>query len=265
MSNDGSVDMVKSDFADVVKIFVNTENKLSAGQNLGFKNSKGDYIVHVGTDCFPTSKALLELMSFIKSYPDTGIATGKIVMRDGTLDWDAHRGIPRPWTSLSHFLQLDKLLPKNKFFSAYFMSYENLTAPHEIGTCISHFMFIPRTAYEKVGLWDTNYMLYGEDIDFCYRMKKAGYKVMYVPSAEILHYKGAGVGRKTTRDLQNASRRDVKHLKKIRAETTRAMRLFYTDHLAKEYPWLVNTLVYSGIYVLQSLRNVSYSIKNLIS
>jgi GT2 family glycosyltransferase len=262
-STDGSYELVNSLFGDKVLIFRNDVNKLSAAHNFGYKESKGDYILHLGTDCFPKADAIKYLMEFIASNPDTGVVTAKIVLRDGSLDWDAHRGIPTPWVSLAHFLTLDKIFKGNALFDGYFLTSENFSQPHEIGTCISHFMMIPRTVYEKVGLWDTRYVLYGEDIDYCYRVKKAGYKVMYIPQIEVLHYKGAGVGRATTKDLTNASRSDKKHLKKIRNETTRAMKLFYQTHLASQYPFVVNVLVYSGISLLQFVRNIVFTLQTI--
>jgi GT2 family glycosyltransferase len=264
ISTDNSVEMVEKTFGDKVTLVRNPENKLPAGHNLGFKASKGDYIMHVGTDAYPTAFALKKLMEYMDNHKDVGISTAKIVLRDGSLDMDAHRGVSTPWSSLMHWTYMDRLFPKSKLTNGYFLGYKDFSKPHEIDVCISHFMLVQREAYEKTGLWDETYFMYGEDLDFCYRMQEAGYKIMYIPTVEVLHFKGAGVGRKTTADLNNKSRRDKKHLAKVRTATIAAMKLFYKKHMEKKYPAPVNWLVYFGIYCLETFRKVMFKLRGNI-
>ncbi|MBI2414577.1 glycosyltransferase family 2 protein [candidate division WWE3 bacterium] len=260
-SYDGSTEEISSLFSLQVTLIKNPQNSLSSGHNLGFMASSGEYIVHLGTDCFPTADAINSLINYMDEHSDVGISTGKVTLRDGSLDMDSHRGLVTPWVALTHLSGLDKLFPTSRLFSGYFLGYMDMSKPHGIDTCISHFMFIRRVAYLKVGLWDTAYIVYGEDLDFCFRMKQANYKIMYLPDVKILHYKGAGVGRKTTSDLVNASRSDKKHLFKIRQETTRAMKIFYKTHLAKNYPFFINWLVYLLIFMLAKTRELMYLVR----
>jgi hypothetical protein len=260
-STDGSAEMVESNFGQSVKLIRTENNGLSAGHNLGYKSSRGEYIVYLGTDAYPTARAMEMIIEYMDRHEKAGICTPKLVLRDGSLDMDAHRGHSTPWTSLSHWLFLDKIFPKSKFFNGYFMGYKDFSKPHEIDVCISHFMFVRREAHEKVGLFDESFFLYGEDLDFCYRMQQAGYKVMYLSNIEVLHFKGATVGRKATADLDNAARRDKKHLSRLRLETTKAMKKFYKKHLEKKYPAPLNWLVYLGIFLLEKLRVVLFALR----
>lgn len=123
-----------------------------------------------------------------------GIATVALRLRDGMLDMDAHRGFPTPWASLTHFSGLSRTLPHSPFFNQYFLGGRDSTQPHEIDLCISHFLFVRRTLFDAIGPWDEDFFLYGEDVDFCYRTKAAGYKIMYLPQFTVTHYKGASVG-----------------------------------------------------------------------
>lgn len=260
-SKDGSADMVDQEFSDKV-ILIRNENKgLSHGHNRGLEKSTGDVLVYLGTDAYPKPEAMEKILEYLKDNPDTGVLTPKLILRDGSLDMDAHRGRLDPWVALTHWSGLGKIFPKSKLFNKYYLGYKDFNQPHEIDVCISHFMVIPRKVHDDIGIWDENYFLYGEDLDICYRAQKAGYKVIYLGNVEVLHYKGAGVGRKSTSDLQNASRSDKKHLKSIRRETTKAMKYYYNKHLAKGYPFLLNWLVYLGIFLMDLLRSTLYLLK----
>ena len=92
------------------------------------------------------------------------------------------------------------------------MEYLDLDTVHEIDACISHFMFVNPKVHEKIGGWDESYFLYGEDIDFCYRVKEAGFKVVYMGDTKVLHYKGASVGRDTSKDIESAMNRDFDYV-----------------------------------------------------
>ncbi len=100
--------------------------------------------------------------------------------------------------------------------------------------------------------WDEDFFFYGEDLDLCWRIKEAGYKVMFYPHVKITHHKGASSGlRKESENITTASEETRKRLL---PETTRAMRLFYQKHYEKRYPWLISQLVYFGINILERIR-----------
>ncbi|HSX39785.1 MAG TPA: glycosyltransferase, partial [Candidatus Saccharimonadales bacterium] len=182
----------------------------------------------------------------------------KLLLRSGKLDMDAHRGFPTPWAAITHFSKLNKLFPESATLNQYFLAGRDMNSPHEIDLCISHFMLIKNEVFAKVGLWDETYFVYGEDVDFCYRVKQAGFKIMYLPQFSAVHYKGATVGiRKETSDIQNAATQSVETRKRMKLETTRAMKLFYEKHYSKKYPLIVRQFVYTGISFLESLRNLS--------
>jgi len=107
----------------------------------------------------------------------------------------------------------------------------------------------PRPAW-----WDEDFFFYGEDLDLCWRVKEAGYKVMFYPHVKIIHHKGGSSGiREESQDVSKASKETKK---RILPETTRAMRLFYQKHFQKKYPRFVTLLVFAGISVLEKIRTV---------
>lgn len=286
-SPDGSADLIEKEFGNEsrVKLIRGKNNGLSAGYNLGLKYFSGDYIVYLGTDAFPTKEVLEGLVDFMDKNPEVGISTPKLYTRDGVVDIDAHRSFPTPWVAITHFSYLDRLFPKSRLFGRYSRKYEDFNSVHEIDACISHFMFVRPEVHEKIGGWDEDFFLYGEDIDFCYRVKQAGFKVMYVGNLAVLHYKGAGVGRNTSKDIDNAMNTDfdkisfkgetiskysedglnnssksgVKSTKKwlktkISKESTSAMKTFYKKHYSGKYPFFLNWLVLFGIWMNEKIR-----------
>jgi GT2 family glycosyltransferase len=193
------------------------------------------------------------LAQYLSVNPSVAVATAALRLRDGTLDLDAHRGFPTPWASLTHFSGLNRLLPHSRRFNQYFLGDRDLQTPHEIDLCISHFMFTRRAVLAQLGGWDENFFLYGEDVDLCYRVKAAGYRIMYLPQFEVLHYKGASVGiRKQSSDITTAS---VETKLRVTALSTEAMARFYRKHLYQQYPRWVSYGVLQGIRLLGALRS----------
>lgn len=242
-SKDGSAEMIKKKFPEV--ILIESENVgLAAGSNLGLKKTSGDYILYLGSDAFPEVGSLDGLMDYMEKDAVLGVATCKLLTRDGKYDMDAHRGFPTLWVSFTYFSKLYKLFPKSHLFGGYFMEYENFEVPHEIDLCISHFMLVKRKVFEKVGEWDTRFFVFGEDVDFCYRVKEADFKIMYLPQWTCLHLKGATIGlRKESKDVTKASPETIKRMKIVRAQ---ARYLFYEKFYSTRYPklflWLIKFL-----------------------
>lgn len=246
-SPDGSAQMVKDEFSKDKfpwLTLIECPNKgLAYGYNQAREQATGDYQLYMGPDAFP-EKGTLEGMVDWMELPQNekvGIATCKLVQRDFQLDMDAHRGFPTPWVAISHFLGLDAVFPKSKFFNGYFMGWENMEAPHEIDLCISHFMMIRKEVFNDLGKWDEDYFLYGEDVDLCWRAKAAGWKIYYVPMWTAVHYKGASVGvRKSTQDVTTATPETKLKMHKTSAN---AMKIFYNKHWKDKYPmWLQKSI-----------------------
>ncbi len=262
-SPDGSAEMMKKEFPKDkypwVTLIEAPNNGLAASSNIGLEKAVGDYLLYMGSDAFPEKGTIEGMVDYMEEHKDVGIATCKLLQRDFQLDMDAHRGFPTPWTAISHFLWLDRLLPRSKIFNGYFMGWENMEAPHEIDLCISHFMLIRKNVFSDVGKWDTDFFLYGEDVDFCWRAKQKGWKIMYLPMWTTVHYKGASVGvRKTTKDVTTAS---AETKLKMHKTSAKAMKIFYDKHWKKRYPKILRGLVFLAINTIEVYRTALTKIK----
>ncbi len=265
-SSDGSAEMVEKEFTRV-KLLKLPNNGLAFALNKCFEAATGDYYLYLGTDAFPKENTIKGLVDYFEepSHAGVGAATVKLLLRSGVQDMDGHRGFPTPFASMSHFLGLDKLFPKSETFARYFMTYEDLEKEHEIDTCITHFLFVSAKAAQKVGKWDDKtFFLYGEDIDYCYRIKEAGFKIMYLPQFRAEHWKGVTIGiRKESQDV--AMRVPVVKFRdreltlgKFRVElqrlSTNAMELFYRKHYNNKYPLIVGLFVIATVRIFKVYR-----------
>lgn len=251
--DDGTTSVIRDSFA-WMKVISQGNVGLAAGSNLGFDASTGDYILYLGSDAFPKKGVIEALVKYMDDHTDVGIATVKLVLRDGRIDMDAHRGFPTPWAALTHFLGLNTLFPKSKIFNQYFLGYMDMNIEHEIDMCIAHFMFIRREVFDSVGRWDETFFLYGEDVDFSYRVKKKGWKIMYLPQLDSIHYKGLSVGvRKETADITKA---DPNTKRRVRKNSVEAMKLFYDKHYKDVYPLPIRFAVLTGVWLIGLIRGI---------
>ena len=188
-STDGSVDYLKPLFPAVQWIECHHNLGFSRANNLILRQLDCDYILLLNPDTIVGENTLKHVVAFLDTHPDAGAVGVKMLNSNGTKALESRRGVPTPMTALYKMLGLCKLFPKHPKFGHYYMSdmswEEN--APIEIvsGACF----FTKKSILDEVGLLDQAFFMYGEDIDFAYRILKAGYTNWYIP-ATILHYKG---------------------------------------------------------------------------
>ena len=232
-TTDGSRKIIKEEYP-WVKLIEGENVGLSKAYNKGYRSTNSPYILFLGMDALPEKGAIKTLVNYFENHSDVGAATCKLIKGDGTLDMDAHRAFPTPWISLTKFLGLNKLFPKSQTFNRYFLPGRDMSKPHEIDMCISHFFFIRREVLDELNGFDEDYFLYGEDVDLCYRVKQAGWKIMYLPQCQATHLKGGSVGiRKTTRDQV---KKPLEHRLKMQSLTVDAMEKFLRKHYMDKYP-----------------------------
>lgn len=255
-SKDGTGDMVRAKFPKV-KLIENPQNLgFSKANNQALKKAQGKYALILNPDTILEKDTLPVTKKFFDEHRDAGFVTCRVELKDGSLDRDCRRRFPTPWRAFTHFSQLSKLSPK--LFGEYYMDDVDPTQPHEIDACVGAFMFTTSEIIKKIGYFDEDYFFYGEDLDLCYKARKAGFKIYYTPETKIIHYKGASSG------IKKHSEHLVKSDKstKIRAlrESTRAMELFYNKNYRNIYPRIITLLVILAIKIVTQARILKASL-----
>lgn len=236
-SKDQSLEKARNKFPE----FHYTINKDNLGfgkaNNLLLKKLKTKYLLILNPDTEIGSGVLSFMLKFMEENPVVGAASCRVDLSDGSLDLASHRGFPTPLSSFRYYFLGDD--------SLYHLSNRSMAEVHEVDAISGAFFLTKKTVLEMVGYFDEDYFMYAEDIDLCFRIKKAGFKVMYVPYVSVIHHKGVSSGLKkhsqeiTTADLETRRRSlDAFYL---------AMKIFYRKHYQNKYPFFINWLVYLGI------------------
>lgn len=241
-STDGSADMVRAEFPTVEVIASPTNGGFSYGNNLGLRHlgyhNAGQvadhaprYALLLNPDTEVPSTSLFEMARYMDAHPQIGVAGPKLVLEDGSLDKACRRSFPSPTVAFYHFSGLAKLFPNSPHFARYNMTFVDENQEIEVDSVVGAYMQVRRDAIQAVGLLDETFFMYGEDLDWAYRIKQAGWKVFYHPQVTVKHIKRA------------ASRRS----QKAQFEFQRAMWLFYQKHYQAKTPAWLDSLVRLGL------------------
>lgn len=174
-----------------IKILSKVENKgFGHACNIGANIAIGRYILFLNSDTIMRNETLRKAVNYMDKHSEIGCLGIKTLLKDGSFDHGCKRGFPTPFNSLCYVLKLDKLFPKVKKFGGYTLNYLSEDETNEVDSVSGAFMLIPKRVLGKVGLFDESIFMYGEDIDLCYRIKKAEFKVVYYADVWMTHLKG---------------------------------------------------------------------------
>ena len=201
-SDDGSIEMVRRRFASVHLIANKSNLGFARANNLGLKRARGKFLLLINPDTIVQEDTLRVMLKFFAENPDVGLAGCKILNPDGTFQLACRRSFPRPWAALTKMTGLSALFPRSRFFGKYNLTYLNPDETYELDAVSGSFMMVRREAYEQVGGLDEDFFMYGEDLDWCYRIQQAGWKNYYVHSTQIIHYKGESTKRSDLNEIR---------------------------------------------------------------
>lgn len=242
-SNDGLIPAVTELYPQVLCI-ANADNVgFSRANNQGICIAKGRYVLLLNSDTIVQPDTLEVMLRYMDEHPTVGASGCKIVLPDGSLDKACKRGFPTPSASFYYAFGFSRLFPKVPRFNQYQLGYLDPNEEYPIDCLVGAFMLVRNLAIKQVGMLDEEFFMYGEDIDWCYRIKQAGWGIYYYPRTSIVHHKGASSRRKPL---------------KIIYEFHRAMYLFHRKNYKRKYPMIVNGLVYAGImlkFLMSLLKN----------
>jgi hypothetical protein len=221
-------------------VLVNDHNLgFARASNQAMRVANGRYVLLLNPDSHVEPTAIATVRDFMDSFPDIGCATARIVLPDGRLDLACRRLFPTPERAFYRMTMLSRLFPRHHRFGQYNLTYLDEMEQTDIDSPCGAFMMVRSEVVSAIGMLDERYFMYGEDLDWSYRIKQAGWRIVYQPAATVHHVKRA------------SSRRD-------RARAIRwfydAMRHFYRTHYEPMYPRIVSWAIYLAINVREALE-----------
>ncbi|MCH7619406.1 MAG: glycosyltransferase [Candidatus Marinimicrobia bacterium] len=242
-SLDGSAEMVKSLYPQVI-LLENTENVgFSRANNAAIRRAKGDHILLLNPDTVVQEDTFDILSDFLETHPEAGAVGCKVLNADGSLQLACRRATPTLPVVLPKILGLSAIFPKSRVFGRYNLTYLDENEISEVDAVSGSCFMTRRDVFEKVGYLDEDFFMYGEDLDWFYRTKAVGFKIYYVPTTKIIHYKGEST--------RAAGYDAIKMFYKAQIQ-------FVKKHFGKSKSLLTVIMLYIGI-ILRAL--VSYAAK----
>jgi lipopolysaccharide/colanic/teichoic acid biosynthesis glycosyltransferase len=172
------------------------------------------------------------MLEFFYHYPDAGAAGCKILNPDGTLQLGCRRSFPKPLVALPKIIGLSRLFPKSRLFARYNLTFLDPDKLVQVDAISGSFLMFRRQVWEQIGDLDEDFFMYGEDLDYCYRIQQNGWKIYYVPWTKIVHYKGESTKLASYNSF---------------IAFYRSMDIFVKKHFSKSYSFVLDIIFRFGI------------------
>jgi len=187
-SSDGSAEMVRAEFPDV-RLIANQANRgYTGGNNDGTAAAIGRYVMILNPDTRVLDDALAALVSYADVHPDVGVVGPQLLNSDGSVQ-SSRRRFPTLITGLFESTWLEPLAPRN-VLQRYYVLDQPDDAIQEVDWLFGACFLVRREVIQQVGALDEGFFMYSEEMDWCRRIRQAGWKVMYLPEAQVIHYGG---------------------------------------------------------------------------
>jgi GT2 family glycosyltransferase len=233
-STDGTWDVAASKFPWVRAIAMGDNAGFSRACNRGYHAASGRYVLMLNPDTIVPPGALAAAVGEMDRDSGVGMLGVKLVQPDGALDHACKRGFPTPSSALAYFLRLHRLVRRPGRVHGYVAGAVGPDEVCDVDAVNGAFMLVRREAVDEVGLFDEDYWLYMEDLDWCYRFWQAGWRILYWPEVTVQHVKGGSSGASRTWRINKAFHR--------------GMWMFYSKHYAPSRSVAMNSTVWLGIH-----------------
>ncbi len=255
--DNGSVDHSMNDVKDLAQaksrlVCICNQSNLGFAKacNMAVRRSESDYLLFLNPDCVLDPGALEKMLSEIMNRIKVAVVGPYLVNADGSEQPGGRRAVPTPWRSFIRAFGLSCLSNRYpRLFSDYHLHEQPLPdCAVEIEAISGSCMLVRRAALEDVGLLDEGYFLHCEDLDWCMRFRQKEWKILFVPSARVIHHKGlCSEGRPIFVEWN-------KHKGMIR---------FYRKFFRHQYPFVLMWLVATGVWLRFGIVTVNYGFQRI--
>ena len=247
-SIDGSVEMVREKFPEYHLIANKDNSGFSRANNQAMRQAVGEYILLLNPDTVVEEDTFAKCIKFMDQHPEAGGLGVRMIDGKGNFLPESKRGLPTPSVAFYKIFGLSRLFPKSKTFGKYHLGFLDEHDINEIDILSGAYMFMRKSALEKVGLLDEAFFMYGEDIDLSYRIVEGGYKNYYYPKTQIIHYKG-----------ESTKKSSINYVFIF----YRAMVIFAEKHFSQKNAKLFSFFINLAIYFRAALALASRFLKRL--
>lgn len=186
-STDGSVEMIKNKFPQVILIENNENRGFAAANNQGMRIANGRYVLLLNSDTIILDNAIGKAISFADAHPEAAVVSCRVLNPDRTVQQTCFM-FPSVLNMFLSSTYLYKFFPRSKFFGREQMAWWDRNDIREVDVVTGCFMLVRREAIKQVGMMNEQFFIYGEETDWCYRFRQAGWKVLFNPYGHIIHH-----------------------------------------------------------------------------
>ena len=196
---DGTGEIAERDFPGVD--YVPAEKNLGFGRanNRGFAHARGEFILFLNPDTVSNAAALTHCLARLHADRRIGLISPRLELADGAMDLACRRSIPTLWDGFCRASGLAGAFPRAAIFAGYNLTHLPDDGTYKVGAINGAFMLAPRRALAAVAVggavFDENFFMYGDDLDLCIRVARAGWKIIYDGRVRITHLKGVSVAK----------------------------------------------------------------------
>lgn len=231
-SGDGSAEMVAEEFG-WVRLVARPDNVgFPRGNNIGLGEASGRYCLLLNPDTEVVGEALATMVGYMEANRTVGALGPQLLYPDGSIQ-SSRRRFPGLLTGLFESTWLQPLAPAGllrRYYAEDLADGETAEVDWVMGACL----LVRREAIEQVGLMDEGYFMYSEELDWCRRIKEAGWRVVYLPTAQVIHHEGKSSEQAVTARHINFQRAKLRYFRKFHGRMTYVvLRLF----LLFSYAW----------------------------
>lgn len=196
---DGIRDFVRTAFPWVIYVDLRANLGFGRANNVGLARTTGEYVLFLNPDTIVITEALAHCLKRLMADPGIGLISPKLVLADGTMDQACRRSIPTLWDGFCRASGLATIFSRTAFFSRYNLTHLRVEGTYEVGAINGAFMLAPRRMLAALApdgkVFDETFFMYGDDLDLCIRVARAGWAIIYDGRVSITHLKGLSVAK----------------------------------------------------------------------
>jgi len=212
-STDGTPEAIREQYPDVQLVRNEANLGFAKANNIGMAKSRGKFVALVNSDVVLPPGCLEKMVQYLEENPGIGVLGPKMLSPNGSIGQSVMR-LPTVWNTICSSLGLHRVLPDSKLFGGFLMDGYPYNKVDDVEVLTGWFWMVPRVALQQVGGLDEQFFMYGEDIDWCQRFLKAGWRVVFYSDAEALHYGAASSSEAPTRFYVEMRRANLQYFRK---------------------------------------------------